>query len=202
MVFLREGAFWNIDIKKRQILNIFLLFLPWRWSSPSPCSGNKCLLQGRLLTLSVFHKCRVTWWIVVLYWWWVLNTDMNHCRTFTGKRRGLFLFVSAGYCFSSSFRTGSEPWVLLMASEGKKLKKLVKKRQNTYLRSPEKEAALVKGLRRLPFTEESRVRIPYVVPEKNRLSWILGRFFVFGNASGYRLPVARTLIYNGTLISR
>ena len=27
-------------------------------------------------------------------------------------------------------------------------------------------AALVKGLRRLPFTEESRVRIPYVVPKK------------------------------------
>ena len=26
-------------------------------------------------------------------------------------------------------------------------------------------AALVKGLRRLPFTEESRVRIPYVVQE-------------------------------------
>ena len=26
-----------------------------------------------------------------------------------------------------------------------------------------KQAALVKGLRRLPFTEESRVRIPYVV---------------------------------------
>jgi hypothetical protein len=28
---------------------------------------------------------------------------------------------------------------------------------------PKKDAALVKGLRRLPFTEESRVRIPYVV---------------------------------------
>lgn len=34
---------------------------------------------------------------------------------------------------------------------------------SAYLCRPLINAALVKGLRRLPFTEESRVRIPYVV---------------------------------------
>jgi hypothetical protein len=37
-------------------------------------------------------------------------------------------------------------------------------------------AALVKGLRRLPFTEESRVRIPYVVQS---LSMLKGFFIAF-----------------------
>lgn len=34
---------------------------------------------------------------------------------------------------------------------------------------PKTNAALVKGLRRLPFTEESRVRIPYVVQSPAKL---------------------------------
>ena len=38
------------------------------------------------------------------------------------------------------------------------------------------DAALVKGLRRLPFTEESRVRFPYVVQEKPFFNERLFRF--------------------------
>ncbi len=34
---------------------------------------------------------------------------------------------------------------------------------------PSENGALVKGLRRLPFTEESRVRFPYVLPNKTAL---------------------------------
>ena len=42
-----------------------------------------------------------------------------------------------------------------------------------YLCNPKTNGALVKGLRRLPFTEESRVRIPYVVQEKgNRYGYL------------------------------
>lgn len=37
---------------------------------------------------------------------------------------------------------------------------------DTYFCTPKKNAALVKGLRHLPFTEESRVRFPYAVQEK------------------------------------
>ncbi len=49
-------------------------------------------------------------------------------------------------------------------------------RMSAYLCRPLINAALVKGLRRLPFTEESRVRIPYVVRKK---AFLMEGFFSF-----------------------
>ena len=70
------------------------------------------------------------------------------------------------------------------------------------LQSQNGNAALVKGLRRLPFTEESRVRFPYVVQRK---SCRFCSFFYFisclfnlyaGHTRGnYPLPINRISLW-------
>ncbi len=77
-----------------------------------------------------------------------------------------------------------------------------RKTTGRYLCRPLKEnAALVKGLRRLPFTEESRVRIPYVVQKlfiflKGFFYWGLLPFVMLLNiCSGYSLQASLCLLF-------
>src|SRR6187402_1811178 len=69
---------------------------------------------------------------------------------------------------------------------------------SAYLCRPLINAALVKGLRRLPFTEESRVRIPYVVLKRS-LSAMKGfLFLVNGNRICFiEFKRSRNLCWNG-----
>lgn len=80
---------------------------------------------------------------------------------------------------------------------------------DTYLCPPKNNyAALVKGLRRLPFTEESRVRIPYVVQQPAfRRVFLCSKPAVFSLPCGWAVRVAshHTLArhpYITTLITR
>ncbi len=61
-----------------------------------------------------------------------------------------------------------DPSFFLLGIKNLKLfgKNLAKKIMLIIFAVLQNDAALVKGLRRLPFTEESRVRFPYVVQQK------------------------------------